>query len=173
MAPNMIRSAESMADFDAARALCWQYRTHLLSHEGTQPELVELVYPEPVYADLLDRFETMHAAPDGALFVAQIDGQILACGMYHRFDKTACEIKRVYVSEAARGLGLGRSITQALLNHAKIAGYKTVLLDTMKTLTNALSLYEAIGFTERGPYAPMPDIVQTHLRFFEYNLTTG
>ncbi|SNR41268.1 GNAT family N-acetyltransferase [Puniceibacterium sediminis] len=166
-----IHTATSASDLAAVRDLCWRYRAHLLAHEGAIASLTETFYPEPEYAALLARLELAHAEPDGALLIAKSGDQALACGMYYRFDASSCEIKRVYVDEAARGMGLGRAMVQELLERSRTAGYATARLDTMKSLLGARALYAAMGFRETGEYYDVPDIARGHLCYFEYDLT--
>ncbi len=155
----------------AVRDLCWRYRQHLLTHAGARPVLTQTLYPKPEYAALLERLSELHAAPDGTLLLATLHGNAIACGMYRRFDAESCEIKRVYVDSACRGMGVARSLMLELLRRARTAGYSSALLDTMKTLDAARALYARLGFRERGPYADVPDIARDRLCFFEYDLT--
>lgn len=73
------------------------------------------------------------------------------------------EVKRMWVSPAARGLGLGRRLLAALEAEAAARGCTTVRLDTNEVLTEAIRLYETSG------YRPVPrfndDPYPTH--FFE------
>ena len=63
-----------------------------------------------------------YAAPDGALLLALVDGQVAGCGAFRALadvDYTnACEMKRLYVRRAFRGFGIGRIVAQALLERA-------------------------------------------------------
>ncbi|KMK67317.1 GNAT family N-acetyltransferase [Puniceibacterium sp. IMCC21224] len=167
----LIHAAQSDTELAAVRELCWRYRAHLLTHDGAMRVLTDTFYPEHDYASLLTRIDEEHAPPDGALLLASSGTQFLGCGMYRRFDATSCEIKRVYVDDAARGMGLGRALMQALLDQARVAGYTTARLDTMKSLLGARALYNTLGFRETGPYYDVPDVARGHLCYFEYDLT--
>jgi ribosomal protein S18 acetylase RimI-like enzyme len=56
------------------------------------------------------------------------------------------------VRPAFRGLGLGRILAQALIDHAVRAGYDTMLLDTLDDMEAARGMYASLGFEEIPPY---------------------
>jgi putative acetyltransferase len=97
-----------------------------------------------------------YASPAGALFVAWVDGQAAGCvalralpGVDHA---NACEMKRLYVRPAFRGLGLGRELAVKVLNLATQAGYSNLLLDTLDDMEAAREMYTSLGFEEIPPY---------------------
>ena len=67
-------------------------------------------------------------------------------------EKSAAEIKRLFVQPAVRGTGLGRALAMAVITRARAAGYGEVKLDTLPTMTEARALYRTIGFVECAPY---------------------
>ena len=97
-----------------------------------------------------------YAAPGGALLLAYVDGELAGCGAFRPLADVdyanACEMKRLYVRRAFRRFGLGRLITQALIDQATQAGYSAMLLDTLDDMEAARGLYEALGFEEIPPY---------------------
>ncbi|MCW5636302.1 MAG: GNAT family N-acetyltransferase [Rubrivivax sp.] len=97
-----------------------------------------------------------YAEPRGVLLLALVDGSPAGCGALRALPDVdypnACEMKRLYVRRAFRRFGLGRTLAQALMDHATRAGYSTLLLDTLDDMEAARGLYESLGFAEVPPY---------------------
>lgn len=58
-----------------------------------------------------------------------------------------CELVKMYLSPAVRGMGLGKLMITKCLDTAAEQGFKQVYLETMPELTKAVSVYEKFGFT--------------------------
>jgi putative acetyltransferase len=97
-----------------------------------------------------------YAAPQGALLLALVDGEVAGCGALRALTDVdypnACEMKRLYVRPAFRRFGLGRLLAQALLDCGVQAGYSNLLLDTLDDMEAARGLYTSLGFEEIAPY---------------------
>ena len=97
-----------------------------------------------------------YAAPQGCLMLAFVDGELAGCGGFRPLGDVdyanACEMKRLFVRRAFRRFGLGRLLTQALIDGALQAGYSAMLLDTLDDMEAARGLYESLGFIEVPPY---------------------
>ena len=101
-----------------------------------------------------------YAAPRGALLLARVDGAVAGCCALRPMDSSdypnAAEMKRLFVRKAFRGFGLGRQLTESILDEARRAGYSSVLLDTLDEMEAARALYEDLGFEEIPPYYHNP-----------------
>ena len=85
--------------------------------------------------------------PAGLLLVASLHGEPVGCGAVILAARQA-KIRRMWVSAAVRGLGLGRRILAGLEAHAAAAGASVVRLETNRALTEAISLYRSAGYRE-------------------------
>ena len=98
--------------------------------------------------------------PRGGLLMARVGGELAGCCALRPLDNAdypnAAEMKRLYVRKAFRGFGLGRQLSEAILDTARRAGYACVLLDTLSEMDAARSLYEDLGFVEIAPYYHNP-----------------
>ena len=101
-----------------------------------------------------------YAAPQGILLLAMVDGSIAGCCAMrplHGVDYSdACEMKRLYVRQAFRRLSLGRQLTEAIVDAARVAGYHHLLLDTLSDMESARALYADLGFEAIPPYYHNP-----------------
>jgi GNAT superfamily N-acetyltransferase len=69
----------------------------------------------------------------------------------------AWEVKRLWVRRIARGLGLGRNLTEAVLARARAAGRNAVYLDTAPAAMSAAHrLYLELGFVPCAAYNDNP-----------------
>ncbi len=93
--------------------------------------------------------------PAGYFLLATLDGSPLGCGGL-KVAGNRGEIKRMWVAESARGLGIGRRILESLEAVARRAGVTVLQLDTNATLSEALSLYRHAGYIEVPPFNDNP-----------------
>ncbi|HUD56793.1 MAG TPA: GNAT family N-acetyltransferase [Terracidiphilus sp.] len=72
-------------------------------------------------------------------------------------DADAWEMKRLWVRPTRRGLGLGKALTEAVLNRAATAKRKAIYLDTAPaSMAAAYRMYLDMGFTPCAPYNDNP-----------------
>jgi DNA-binding MarR family transcriptional regulator/predicted GNAT family acetyltransferase len=131
------------------------------------------------YAELARRFErgfdvALSRDPDaadmirprGVFLIGFSDGLPLGCVGLKGSGGEVAEIKRLWVSPAARGLGLGRQLMEAVEQAARTLSIRVLRLDTNSALSEALRLYRRSDWTEIGRFNddPYPDL------FFEKRL---
>lgn len=93
-----------------------------------------------------------YSAPEGAILLALAEGAPAGCVALRRIDESVCEMKRLWVRPAARGLALGRALTVAVMEAASTRGYRSMRLDTVPSMERAVALYRSLGFHEIAPY---------------------
>jgi GNAT superfamily N-acetyltransferase len=98
-----------------------------------------------------------YAPPEGELLLARgEDGAALGCVGLRPLEDGNCEMKRLYVTPEARGLGLGRALADAVVAEARRIGYREMRLDTLPKLHAAVTLYENMGFKRIAAYYDTP-----------------
>lgn len=101
-----------------------------------------------------------YAAPKGILLLAMVDEAIAGCCAMRPLIgvdySDACEMKRLYVREDFRRLGLGRQLTESIVDAARLLGYHHLLLDTLSDMESARALYADLGFEAIPPYYHNP-----------------
>ena len=124
-----------------------------------------LVAGDPVFASYLAlqsfeeelrHLEGKYAPPEGCLYLLRVDGQSAGCGGMKRLDEGRCELKRMYIRPAFRRMGLGRELALRIIEDAREAGYRKMLLDTLPFLQAAKALYRSLGFYEIERYNDSP-----------------
>ena len=85
----------------------------------------------------------------------------VGCIALKALDDTRCEMKRLYVRPEYRGQGIARALVHQLMQEARVAGYRQMVLDTFPFLPEAITLYKREGFYEIERYNdnPMPGSV--------------
>ena len=107
-------------------------------------------HPGTVYYDeATDRLSEVFDVPRGTYFIAELEGQIVGgAGIYPTdgLDEKTCELVKMYLLPIARGKGVGRALMNKCIDFAKSEGYERIYLETMPELSNAIHLYEKMGF---------------------------
>jgi DNA-binding MarR family transcriptional regulator len=86
--------------------------------------------------------------PAGLFLVATLHGEPAGCGALKFHGEDPAELKRMWVSPAVRGLGLGRRLLAELEAQAAGHGVRVLRLETNRVLAEAISLYRAAGYRE-------------------------
>ena len=96
--------------------------------------------------------------PGGAFLVVTVEGEPAGCGAVKTIAPGMGSLKRMWVADSARGLGLGRRLLAALEREARALGLGTLRLETNRSLAEAIALYRGTGYVEvpafnADPYA--------------------
>jgi GNAT superfamily N-acetyltransferase len=94
--------------------------------------------------------------PKGLFLVALLHGDPIGCGALKLHGDAPAEIKRMWVAESVRGLGVGRRLLAELESHAARQGARYVRLETNKALIEAITMYRSAGFREVDPFNDEP-----------------
>ena len=139
-----LREAVSPADVAEVRVLFAEYAQSLgidLSFQDFEQELTAL--------------PGAYVRPGGLLLLAEIDRPV-GCIAVRPFESGACEMKRLYVRDEARGHGVGRALASAAIDFGRAAGYDVMRLDTLPMMETAQALYRELGFRAVAPYRYNP-----------------
>ena len=147
----------------------------LLLASEVQFEVVEPSHPDArasvaaYFTELASRFDTGFepgstlplgdealSMPRGLMLIARVHGATVACGGLKLLADEVAEIKRVWVSPTARGMGLGKRMLVELESRARQHGRRVVRLDTNRALVEAIALYRASGYREVADFNGEP-----------------
>ena len=92
------------------------------------------------------------APPRGVFLIVRLDLEPVGGGGLKPLSSARVYLKRMWISQKARGLGLGRALLAELENHALALGYRAVCLETNNTLSQAQALYRSAGYREVPPF---------------------
>lgn len=146
--PFRISPARTLEDIDAVAELFAAYAAELP---------IDLPYQD--FSFELANLPGKYAPPEGELLVAwdDRDRPVGCVGMRSLDYSNRCEMKRLYIVPEARSLGLGKTVTEAIIEEARSRGYSELVLDTLPTMKTAASLYRRLGFRRvEGYYRPTP-----------------
>jgi putative acetyltransferase len=98
-----------------------------------------------------------YVPPSGRLFLAVENDQVAGCVAIRKIAADMCEMKRLYVRPAFRGHGLGRTLTEKIIEAAREIGYARMRLDTLpRRMAPAIAMYRSLGFKTIEPYYDNP-----------------
>lgn len=96
------------------------------------------------------------ANPNTRFYMARLNGTPVGCVALVHYDGYG-EVKRMFVSDAAQGNGIGRKLMQHLEADAVQSGVDLIRLETSEKLVAAVNLYQSLGYSKRGAYGDYPD----------------
>ena len=135
------RLAETGPAFEEAKRLFREYASSLgvdLSFQDFEHELTTI--------------DQQYIRPSGALLLVYDNGNSIGCVGIRKIDLEIAELKRMYVQDGYRGLGIGVELLERALEMARELGYKKIRLDTLQPMEKAQALYRSFGFYEIPSY---------------------
>ena len=168
--PVDVSPASTDADYAAFGALVREYADWCVARFAQEAWMIELAFSHQALDRELESLAERYGPPGGKTFLARRDGAVVGCGAYKRRSDEYCEMKRLFVPDRFRGLGLGRKLSATLIAAAKEEGFKLMRLDTAAQMREAVALYEAIGFRRCAPYNEYPPRLMPHMVFMELAL---
>jgi GNAT superfamily N-acetyltransferase len=138
MSPQDIDIVEADPLCADARACLTAYYAELQTRfpEGFAPQLSR----DPDAASLV--------RPHGLFLIAMRGKTPIGCVALKGGGGAIAEVKRLWISPEARGIGLSKRMMQAVEDGARSLGFAALRLDTNRALPEALRLYRNAGWTE-------------------------
>ncbi len=140
-----IRAPRGAADWTVAR--------RLVRHYAATPEVAACVQEIAAEIEGLDR---LYGPPAGSFRIAVLGEEAVGCFGLKALGAADIELKRLFVSEAARGRGVGQALLAQAIGLARAGGYARLLLDTLPSMRTAQALYARAGFRTVPPYLAKP-----------------
>ena len=161
-----IAQAETPEAIAAVEELLREYTAWALTLEAGSEEA-------PAFEGLDRELATLpgvYAPPSGRLLLATVDDRPAGCVGLRKLDDATCEVKRLYVRPGFRGLKLGPLLVTRLVEEARHAGYRRIVLDSHHSMTAAHAVYEAAGFRRVPPPDDLPEWIRSIAIFMELDL---
>lgn len=95
-----------------------------------------------IAADFIDQFDPARHC----CWIAERDGVVVGSVFIVDADETTAKLRMLFVDESARGLGIGKRLTEEAMRFARSAGYSRMTLWTNDILTAAREIYRKAGF---------------------------
>jgi putative acetyltransferase len=111
------------------------------------------LYPELFGEDT--PLPTNSPAVEGSVYlVAYREGRPVGCGALRPLQPWVAEVRRMYVTQAARRAGVAKAVLAELERRALGMGYRLLRLETGARQAPAIALYERCGFRRIAPFGP-------------------
>ncbi|SFS08216.1 GNAT family N-acetyltransferase [Yoonia litorea] len=153
-----------------------QYYTLIVKRMTDMGFAIDPSAPESALAEFWANVDD-YMPPKGCLVIARdAQGITVGCGMLKTLDDETGELKRVFVTEAARGTGTGRKIIELREAVARQMGLKRLVADTLTPNVEMRNLYPKLGFREvlepieTTTYRDQ-HMLRDHLHYFVKDLT--
>jgi DNA-binding MarR family transcriptional regulator/GNAT superfamily N-acetyltransferase len=101
---------------------------------------------EGLCAQIVADFVNKHDAQRERCWIAEVDGRYAGSVMLAKDNDEVARLRLLLVEPFARGLGVGRLLTDECVGFARSCGYRRIVLWTHSVLTAARYIYERAGF---------------------------
>lgn len=119
-----------------------------IHYKAWQETYTGLMAERFISGQTLDKCQTIaHRWPQNTL-VAELDGELVGYGCYHKNKSGSGEVIAIYLLRQFQGLGIGRKLIDALLE--QLADCSSVSLWVLKGNHRAIGFYEHYGFRFDG-----------------------
>jgi putative acetyltransferase len=99
----------------------------------------------------VDQMFQAYSTARSRFYVVEQSREVVGCGGIAQLTgggPEICELKKMYFLPQARGRGVGRLLTETLLQDAARIGFRKVYIETLESMTAANRLYRRLGFVQ-------------------------
>lgn len=103
------------------------------------------IFSDPTLDEMFENYQSDSAA----YFVAEWGGEVVGGAGIRQLDGTKmpiCELQRMFLTEKARGLGIGKALMEKNLVFAQQVDFQGCYIETLPQMKQAVSLYQKYGF---------------------------
>ena len=107
-----------------------------------------------LYADFSKKPGASLLSKGKLLLLKDQNAQVVGTAGYLRKNAKSAELIRIYVDQVLQNQGIGRKLLQNLINKVFAFGIETIRLQTRDEMSDAVRVYERIGFLETSSHKP-------------------
>lgn len=101
---------------------------------------------DPEFDSDLNDLSTYYGGERDCLLIAEADGEVVGSCAVKEHEPRVGEIRKLYVLNKFRGIGLGKRLLDGVIDFSKEHNYEKLYLTTDKQFTVASKLYKSRGF---------------------------
>lgn len=167
-----IRVPTTVDEVDQVRLLMRAFVAWHRERHQQDLALIDAYFDAAAFEEELASLPGEYAPPTGQLLLATVDNKPAGCVALKQIDTEACEMKRMFVYPQYHSCGVGRALSEAVIEAGRTAGHRVMRLDTSIRQAEAQGLYRRLGFRDVAPYYELPDDLRSWLVFMELPLQT-